>query len=210
MHALIRDLTPPLVKRARYNMKLKAEAKKAAAVPSGARLHFGCGPNIKPGWVNIDLANPAADLHLDLSRPLPFDDELAAFVYSEHFLEHLDYPEPAGLFVRECYRVLAHGGVFSVGVPDTEWPLKSYAQGHDFKRESEARHWHPDWCETEIEHINFHFRQGTQHRFAYDYETLERMLARCGFVDIRRRDYDPGLDLEHRAFGTLYAEARKP
>lgn len=27
------------------------------------RLHFGCGPRIRPGWVNIDLSAAQADLH---------------------------------------------------------------------------------------------------------------------------------------------------
>jgi hypothetical protein len=39
------------------------------------------------------------------------------------------------------------------------------------------RLWHPAWCQTRLEHLNYHFRQDTQHRFAYDYETLERVLG---------------------------------
>jgi hypothetical protein len=30
------------------------------------KLNLGCGPNRKPGWVNIDLFHSAADLQLDL------------------------------------------------------------------------------------------------------------------------------------------------
>ena len=33
--------------------------------------------------------------------------------------------------------------------------------------------WHPAWCTTRLEHINFHFRQGGEHKFAYDFETLK-------------------------------------
>jgi hypothetical protein len=62
---------------------------------------------------------------------------------------------------------------------------------------------------TELEHINCHFRQGTDHRFAYDFETLKMLIERSGFVNVRRREPDPDLDLEDRAFGTLYIDAEK-
>src|SRR5215475_1447361 len=55
------------------------------------KLNIGCGPNVKTGWTNIDLSGHA-DLHLDLREPLPFGDSSASIVYSEHFLEHLEYP----------------------------------------------------------------------------------------------------------------------
>jgi len=38
------------------------------------QLNLGCGPNYKPGWVNIDLFDSTADLMLDLREPLPFAD----------------------------------------------------------------------------------------------------------------------------------------
>jgi hypothetical protein len=37
------------------------------------RLNLGSGPNVKPGWLNIDLFHPAADVQLDLRRPLTTD-----------------------------------------------------------------------------------------------------------------------------------------
>jgi hypothetical protein len=71
-------------------------------------------------------------------------------------------------------------------------------------------HWHPSWCSTPLEHINYHFRQGTEHRFAYDLETLSCTLAMAGFENIRQRDFDGELDDERRKQGTLYVDARKP
>lgn len=208
MWALVTKAIPPVAIRVFQRATLSANHRKARAIKHNSKLHFGCGSNIKKGWVNIDFFGPA-DIRMDLRRSLPIHDEIASMVYSEHFLEHLDYPEPAGSFVRECFRVLERGGTFSVGVPDTEWPLRSYATDHDYMREAKARKWHPEWCVTELEHINCHFRQGTDHRFAYDYETLKRLIERSGFVNVRRRDPDPSLDLEHRAFGTLYVDADK-
>lgn len=171
------------------------------------KLHLGCGPNVKEGWVNIDLAK-TADLTLDLRRPLPFRDQSCSAVYSEHFLEHLDYPHCAGRFLAECRRVLKPGGELSVGVPDTEWPLLEYSGVRNDKYFEMAKSaWHPSWCQTRLEHINYHFRQDAEHRFAYDYETLAGALVRAGFVGVRMREFDPELDSEHRRIGTLYVNA---
>jgi len=174
------------------------------------KIQLGCGPNIKPGWVNLDL-RATADIRLDLSRRLPFPDNSTQIIYSEHFLEHIDYPDAAMSLLAECRRILASDGVFSVGVPDTEWPLLEYAKvRQDGYFATAKKQWHPSWCETDLEHINFHFRQGNEHRFAYDFVTLEKALLRAGFVNVRRREFDPALDTEARRLGTLYVDADKP
>jgi len=61
-----------------------------------------------------------------------------------------------------------------------------------------------------MEHINYHFRQDTQHRFVYDFETLKYALGRAGFSQIERRGFDPLLDSQDRERGTLYVIAVKP
>ena len=174
------------------------------------KLHLGCGTNLKPGFINIDL-NDKADLTLDLREPLPLPDNSCVLVYSEHFLEHIEYPGTALSLLRDCYRVMRPGGIFSGGVPDTEWPLLEYAgvrqQGY-FKLAKQR--WHPEWCVTEMEQINFHFRQGEEHRFAYDFKTLCRILGQAGFVAIRRRAFQPDLDSSKWKEGTLYVDAIKP
>lgn len=173
----------------------------------GLKLHLGCGCNLKQGFVNIDLSD-SADLTLDLREPLPFADGTCSLIYSEHFLEHIEYPNAVRALLRECYRVLQLGGVFSAGVPDTEVPLVEYAMRRN-KGDSGEREWigHPNWCTTHLEHINFHFRQGAEHKFAYDFETLKSVLEREGFTNVRRRACNPELDQSSWALGTLYADA---
>jgi hypothetical protein len=61
-----------------------------------------------------------------------------------------------------------------------------------------------------MEHINFHFRQGFEHRFAYDFETMEHALKEAGFVEIRQREFDSDLDSKNRELGTLYVNPLKP
>ena len=169
-------------------------------------LNLGCGENLKPGWVNVDALAPGA-LPLDLREALPFDDHSATTIYCEHFLEHLEYPKEVGRFLRECRRVLVPGGRLSLGVPDTEWPVRSYAADEEAYFRLAREKFHPKWCDTKMHNLNFHFRQGSEHKYAYDYETLAAVLAKQGFTSVRRREFDPLLDTLARAVGTLYVEA---
>ena len=75
--------------------------------------------------MNVDF-NPECELSLDLREPLPFSDNSCALIYSEHFFEHLEHPVEISLLLSESLRVLQAGGTFSLGVPDTEWPLLAY------------------------------------------------------------------------------------
>src|SRR5262249_42604438 len=110
------------------------------------------------------------------------------------------------LFLTECFRLLRSKGLFSVGVPDTGWALDATADWIDAAR----RHgWHSG-CSTKMERLNYHFREGGEHKYAWDFETLEKTLQNAGFINIRRRDFDPELDSKSRAVGTLYVDALRP
>ena len=187
----------------------KAVSKARHFASEGLRFHCGCGPNLKPGWVNIDGFYRGADLNLDLRRPLPFRDSSVTEIYSEHFFEHLSYPAETGIFLAESLRVLKQGGCFRVAVPDTVHPIKCFASGDDsyFKRAREL--WHPPWCNTRMHNINYHFRQGTEHKYCYDYETLEKILMEAGFSKVAEVNFDPNIDTELRRLDTLYVEAHK-
>ncbi|MGB8065421.1 MAG: methyltransferase domain-containing protein [Candidatus Sulfotelmatobacter sp.] len=176
---------------------------------SEKKLNLGCGPNCKSGWINIDLFDSRADVQLDLRERWPFDDAAVSYIYSEHAFEHFEPHEEAAHLLTEAQRVLRPGGAFDVGVPDTEWPLRAYANPSD-PYWTFAKTVHPSWCVTQLDHLNYHFRQRTEHKYAWDYETLARKLNEFGFTDIARREYDPALDSESRKIGTLYVIARKP
>ena len=174
------------------------------------RLNIGCGNNKKEGWINIDLSRKA-DVILDIRNPIPLPSSSCSIVYSEHFLEHLSYPADTLTFLSECYRLLEPGGSFSVGVPDTEGPIKEYvAQINDKTISFWKKDGFPEWCETEMDYINYHFRQDGEHLFAYDFETLKNVLKKVGFIDIHKRPFDQNLDSQKRKEGTLYIDASVP
>lgn len=182
-----------------------------ASGKTGLQLHLGCGPVLKPGWVNIDMF-PADGVHtLDLRESIPLPDGSCSLIYSEHFFEHIGYPRNAELLLRDYLRLLQPGGRVSIGVPDGELGLRAYAgdDSQQFFAIAKER-WHPDWANTRMEQINYMFRQEEEHKFIYDEETLAGLLTRVGFHQVRRRDFDPSLDSVHRAWGTLYMDAVKP
>jgi ubiquinone/menaquinone biosynthesis C-methylase UbiE len=145
---------------------------------------------------------------------IPLPDRSATIICSEHFFDYLDYPKEAQHFLRECLRVLEPSGVFRVGVPDTRPPLPDYAGVGDGRwlqacKKSEAR-WLPHPCKTPLDYVNYHFREGTRHRYSYDFETIENVLKEAGFVEINQCEFDPVIDSKSREFLTLYVNARKP
>jgi len=184
-------------------------ARKYASAKS-LKLNIGCGPNLKQGWINIDIGGTGVDLTLDMREKMPLPDSSAQKIYSEHFFEHLDYPNDAMRFLRECVRVLEPAGTFRVVVPDTEWPLREYVDRTKTGYLEEAAKWHPDWCKTFMEHINYHCRQDGEHRFAWDFETMKQALDEVGFTSITRGIYLSAMDTESRKVGSLYVDAVKP
>jgi predicted SAM-dependent methyltransferase len=174
------------------------------------KLNLGSGAHCKEGYLNVDMF-PGGDLTLDLRRGLPFESNCCEEIFSEHCLEHFDYPHPVSHLLQECLRVLKPSALLRFSVPDTEWALLSYAKGPaaDYFQTCKANAWHPN-CETRLEHINHHFRQGGEHRFAYDEETAKKLLQDLGFQEVKRVSFDGRIDSQHREIGSLFISARKP
>lgn len=181
----------------------------------GVLVNIGCGHSGKEGWVNIDGSRaPGVTCVYDCRRRIPLHTDCARAIFSEHLLEHLDYEEEAPQFFAECRRILQPGGVLRVVVPDGRRYLEAYAAGgwEDLKAFSPLLMAH-DGFRTPMEVINAHFRQGGQHRFSYDYDTLSNLLSRCGFDDVQEcgfaqsRLVELAIDNPLRASESLYVEA---
>jgi predicted SAM-dependent methyltransferase len=172
------------------------------------RLHFGCGPRRKSGWINVDLFHTAADINLDLRQPLPWHDNQVDHIYSEHFVEHLRFPGELEAFLAECLRVLRPGGIFEAGMPDAGRILMAYARD-DRRFFEDQRRWHPNWARTPMDHVNYTFRQGREHQWAFDFETLRLRLEDAGFANVQRRSWNEDLDSPGWE-NSLYVVGAKP
>jgi len=191
----------------------------------GLRVNVGCGPRPISGWVNLDmLLGPQID-YWDCRKGLPFSDGSVDAIFTEHFLEHLEYSDEASTFLRECHRCLSEAGILRVIVPDAERYLRLYAEG-DWEGLARVRPLEPTeggyrdlWLNeryaTRMELINAVFRQGGEHKYAYDGETLMRSLREAGFAKVERASFgvsvDPAMapDTPERLTESLYVEASK-
>jgi predicted SAM-dependent methyltransferase len=208
------------IARARWRHRGTSRRFRAA---SNLLVNVGCGSAGHPGWVNVDVVpSPGVNCVCDCRRHLPFADGAAAAIFTEHFLEHLDYTEEAPYFLAECRRVLAAGGVLRVVVPDAGRYLQAYAepgwdalQGLRGLGAGQADPYTGSRYGTKMELINEVFRQSGEHKFAYDEETLMRLLRFVGFSRVVRQSsgssLDPRLliDLPSRQHESLYLEAQK-
>ena len=83
--------------------------------PAVRKLNLGCGRDIRPGYVNLDLAKiPGLDVVADLETPLPFRDGAFDEVVSSHVLEHVRDLIP---LLGELARISRPGAVLRIEVP---------------------------------------------------------------------------------------------
>jgi predicted SAM-dependent methyltransferase len=226
----------PFVPRHAYHpflREIRVALKKLVNSPSRVRKSFrdrrnlkvnvGPGMSAKEGWVNIDIFQfPGVNCIYDCRRSLPFADESVAFIFTEHFFEHIEYVEEAPFFLSECHRVLQPNGIIRMIVPDVEKYVRAYCKD-GWEDLTEVRPLKPDHTDvhfgsrfqTKMEVLNAVFRQHFEHKFAYDFPTLELSLKRAGFTDIRRQAFGTSLspdlciDNPTRVSESLYVEAIK-
>ncbi|NUO62200.1 MAG: methyltransferase domain-containing protein [Gemmatimonadaceae bacterium] len=185
---------------------------------TGLSVNVGCGPFGAPGWVNLDLADmPNLSLRYDTRRALPLTDGSADRIRCEHFFEHLDPSEEAPAFLRSCHRALRPGGMLRIVVPDAGRYLLAYAS-----RDNAAWRelgWDLDNLPPDLGSpmgiINHVFRQGEEHRYAYDADTLIEFVRSAGFSDVRQTAFGESADPllrddrpNHRPY-SLYVDATK-
>ena len=186
-------------------------------------VNLGAGDKGKSGWINVDTVKQrGVNCVYDCRKQLPFPDHSVRGIFCEHFLEHLDYTEEIPYFLTECHRVLQTGGVFRIIVPDAELYMKAYSEegwealSRIRPLDSERRDfWYKCRFNVKMELINLVFRQGHEHKYAYDFEALEFILLRFGFSRVIKQTMgcslmeELSIDRPERASESLYIEAVK-
>lgn len=184
----------------------------------GLSLNVGSGGRGIVGWINTDAVRHPRDKSFpcDVRRTLPFADGSVARILAEHVIEHLNFRYEIPKVLGEFIRVLEPGGMLRVIVPDGRRFTEAYLV-------NDSAHWGslglvplPTDIPTPMAMLNHVFHQGGEHHFAYDFETLEWVLGKAGFANIRQTSYgvssDPllAIDRSEHAPYSLYVEAMKP
>jgi SAM-dependent methyltransferase len=208
-------------------------------LPAGAvGLNLGCGLSIAPGWINIDNS-PNARLArypwirwtlwklgilsdrlysvgwsdsiqtYDLKKALPYKDSSVDYVYTSHFLEHLELKDSQRL-MSEVFRILKPGGIVRVVIPDLALGARQYVAAIEANPDdASAAHEFVDWLQLN--------RPGLRdpHLWMYDAASLSAMLNQVGFSEVVVCEYRKGRVpdcniLDNRPEDSLHLEAEKP
>jgi predicted SAM-dependent methyltransferase len=175
-------------------------------------INIGCGSRPLPDWVNLDAARgDKIDVVWDLRRGLPFPDESCAAIFGEHVIEHIPKADAKRL-LRECHRVLQPGGVVRLSTPDAGRFLRAYVSDRQFL--ADPRFAEP--ADTSMDRVNMMMREYGQHLWVYDIESICLVLKKAGFRSTLEQSLGASahprmqdIDLEERAFESLYVEAVK-
>jgi predicted SAM-dependent methyltransferase len=221
-HALLQVLRE-LRKSAGRALRSRSVRRRLASVQD-CRVNIGCGSRPTSGWINLDLQPVPGCVFWDCRRGLPFSDNTVTAISSEHAFEHLDLETEAKALLRECRRCLRPGGVLRIVVPDAGAYLRAYGQTWAVLAamrplEPADEGWRDPWLgevyQTQMQLINAVFRQGEEHKYAYDEETLTLVLREPGFSRIVPQAFAVSIDEqiapdnEARRTESLYVEAVK-
>jgi len=220
--------------KSEYRRACEYQAKKIAAhylkKTQVKKLQIGSGSNAIPGWLNTDLTPTRREIiFMDATKKFPFEDCTFDYVYSEHFIEHVDYT--TGLKVlKECFRVLKPGGKIRVTTPDLKFLMRLYdTEKTDMERlyiKNILSSFYPNRKDDEYPDafiLNNNFR-AWGHRFIYDSKTLSDSLRTCGFINVKScpigesddqhlrglEYHNRGLEDEFRKLESMALEATKP
>jgi len=97
------------------------------------RLHLGCGPEHRAGWVNVDANPDTRPQVVSRAEHLPmFEDASVDEIEACHLFEHFCHHEALAA-LREWSRVLKPGGKLSLELPNLERCIRTLGQVTDKK-----------------------------------------------------------------------------
>lgn len=151
-------------------------------------------PVKKEGWLTADIYT--GDIYLDATRKLPFPDNSIDYIFSEHFLEHLNFAS-AIRHLNEIYEVIKPKGVVRISVPNLEKLVDVYIRKDEDLLKSFLdllRKIVPDdekpifqrrkrMLPAEFINVNFY---GFDHYFMWDFEIFDQVLKVLGFSNIKQ------------------------
>lgn len=152
----------------------------------------------------------------DATKKIPQKDNTVEVIYSSHMLEHLDKYECA-TFLKEAKRVLIHGGIIRLALPDLRFHIDNYLKEKNADKFIEETMLTKNKPRTLLEQIKELIIGDRHHMWMYDRDSLCRLLISSGFKDPQVLEpgstliTNPGpLDLEERSPESVFVEAINP
>jgi SAM-dependent methyltransferase len=138
-------------------------------------------------------------VYLNVAKNFDFPSDSFGAVFTCHMLEHL-YPSTAERCVGECHRVLCHGGVLRIVVPDLDKMIAEYDASNP-----------ESFLDSIFQYGSGHVKNA--HHWHYNFNSLRALLLKIGFSRVERRAYQVGdcPDIEYldKRPESLFVEAYK-
>jgi len=185
-------------------------------------VQYGCGFSAPEGWRNFDASPtlrfervpllgrlyskngrrfPAGVEYGDIVKGLPIADSSCNGVYCSHVLEHLALDD-FRTALRNTYRMLDIGGIFRLVLPDLEYSIRQYlgdgsvdAAPHFLKETALGQETRP----RKLKDFLISYVGNTQHRWMWDFKSIDFELRSAGFDQIRRATFNDSSDVMFRS-----------
>lgn len=175
------------------------------------RLNFGCGPQKRANWDNLDPDPRWKADHPMVLRDVGFESDLFDLVVANHVLMMIPWPELLATVV-EIHRILRPGGVLRIIEPDLIGAFEAFLAG--------SRDYFPipDVLAESVDgKFCFYVTQAGATRTVVTYGFLVELCQSAGFSSVVELDpgsstlpdaYEPTI-LDSRENESIFVEARK-
>lgn len=164
----------------------------------------------------IAFARQSGIQHADAVSRIPQPDGSVDVIYTSHMVEHLDRDE-ARRFLAEARRVLTHGGIIRIAVPDLRYHVDGYLAGRNADAFMDAVRLGRMRPRGLGQKVRSAIAGDREHHWMYDGESMSKLLSSAGFTGPRVMPPgtttipDPGpLDLAERMPQSVFVEAANP
>jgi len=209
-------------------------------------VYVGCGLNAIPGAINLDNSPSVflshhkvvhkilkkmkfvgeenekfieivkeRNIRFGTAQKLPFKENTIDVVYSSHTCEHL-YERDLKRFMSEAYRVLKHGGVMRMAIPDLNIFIKQYLIDGDANKFCKNMYMGSLKAPSFINKVKQFIIGDRNHKWMYDGNSMKQYLQEntdfeihvvpAGVTNIRGK---MGIDLREHEDISVYLEGIK-
>tara|TARA_A100001515_G_scaffold143839_1_gene146110 strand:- start:11961 stop:12515 length:555 start_codon:yes stop_codon:yes gene_type:complete len=161
------------------------------------KLHLGCGSKYLDGFIHIDVDDKEhVDYpNTDISNLYMIEDNSVDLIYTCGSFEYFDREE-ALLVLREWRRVLRPQALLRISVPNFESIVKVYLKNKDLDGIGMLGPLYGKW---ELSNKKFLY-----HKTVYDFTSLEKLLERAGFKNVKKYDAEKILPVGYDDYSLAY------